>query len=127
MLLYLVLHRVHLFLFYELTFVGVLEISIEGVVLPLGLGVICSPLVVGGSRGLSIRTSGFLGVPPVGQPSLLPNDRLFGPSLGLVPLWEISGMSLEEGLLHRDEEPISFSLLSRWEESGTSVAPVDSL
>ena len=34
---YLLLHRLHLLLFFELTFVGVLEISIEEV-LPFGLG-----------------------------------------------------------------------------------------
>ena len=36
-------------------------------------------------------------------------------------------MSLEEDLLDWDDEPISFSLLSRWEETGKTVAPVDSL
>ena len=58
MLLYLVLHRVHFF--FELTFVGVLEISIEGVELPLGLGVFCFLFLDGDSWGMSFRTTGFL-------------------------------------------------------------------
>ena len=89
MLLYLVLHRVYLFFFLELIFLGALKVSIDGVVLPLELGVLCFPLLVGGYWGLSVRTSGFLGVLLVSRPLILPKDHLFGPSLGLVPLWEI--------------------------------------
>ena len=84
MFLYLVVHRVH-FLFFELTFVEVLEISFEGVVLPLGLGVLCFPLLDGGSRGLSFRTYVFWG-PTSGSAITSSQGSLIWCLLGVSPI-----------------------------------------
>ena len=55
--------------------------------------------------------------------SFFPRDHLLDPSLAtarLRDLWD----GIRGDLLDRNEELISFSLLSRWEEAGSIVASV---
>ena len=96
-----------------------------GAVLLLGLGcfVFRSRIEVPGDL---ISASLVLWGPPGGRVSFPLMVRLFAAFLRIAPLWETSGISTEEGPSYRGEEPINFSLLSKWEGTGTTIVPVDS-
>ena len=94
------LHDGHLSFLFGFIFEGVLEASVGSVVSLLGLGVHCFPFLFGGSRGLTLLVSGFLGVRPGVWPSLPIKLRLIVPFLGVFSLWEISGESEREDPSH---------------------------
>ena len=105
------LHDGHLSFLLGFIFEGVLEVSVGSVVLLLGLGVLCFHFLFGGSRGLTLFISGFLGGPPGVWSSLPFKLRLLAPFPGLAPLWEASGESEREDPSHREWGPLIFSLL----------------